>query len=148
MKSVFKQPHNLFSSFLNERPFWIIQINLFYDNLGQDFINILWILNSNYSGGFLKVTLLWVLFWKFNSITFHYSICACLQPPDIDGIYFTVFAKRAEGLSKWTFVKINTFYNTIMQELTFSANQKLTSINSKVLKWSNFSTFQLTESKK
>ena len=62
-------------------------------------------------------------------MTFHYSIFTCLQPPDIDIIFVTVFAKKAEGLSTWTFVKINTFYNTITQKLTFSANQKLNSIN-------------------
>ena len=46
---------------------------------------------------------------------------------DIDIIF--VLAKRVEGLSKWTFLKINKFYNRITQKLTFSANQKLTSIN-------------------
>ena len=46
---------------------------------------------------------------------------------DIDIIF--VFAKRVEGLSKWTFLKINKFYNTITQKLTFPVNQKLTSIN-------------------
>ena len=62
MKSVFKPPHSLFSSLLNERSFWIMQTDVFCDNLGQGFTKVLWTLNSNHSGGFLKVTLLWVLF--------------------------------------------------------------------------------------
>ena len=67
--SVFKPPHSLLSSLLNERSFWIMHIDVFCDNLGQGFTKVLWILNPNHSGGFLKVTLLWVLFWKCH---YHY----------------------------------------------------------------------------
>ena len=126
-KFVFKPPHSLFSSLLNER-FSGLCIQMYFVTIQVKALQKFYELSTPTTVvDFLKWLCCGCCFENVTLIIFHYSICTCLQPPDIDIIF--VFAKRVEGLSKWTFLKINKFYNTIPQKLTFSANQKLTSSN-------------------
>ena len=126
MESVFKLLHSLFPNLLNDWSACIIQINVFCGDLSQDCTKVLWILKSNHSCGFLKMTLLWVLFWK----------CTSHLIPLYHLYMSTTFRHRH--------IFFDCFYFIF---LTLSENQKLTSINYKVWKCSNFFTFQLIESK-